>query len=110
MTDIKKNSNYDGKPPPCGIYCGTCPNFTREKNRCEGAEIHCKIRRCKGIYVCCVEKKGLDFCYQCSSYPCSRFRKFSETWLKYGQDLLHNQEMIKNSGSKEFIKKMQNSE
>jgi len=31
----------------------------REKNRCEGAEKGCKTRKCKGIYVCCIEKKNL---------------------------------------------------
>ncbi len=29
---------YDGFIPPCGIFCGSCPNYTREKNRCEGAK------------------------------------------------------------------------
>lgn len=90
-----KTKEYTGKLPPCGIHCGTCPVYLREKNPCPGADEHCKVRRCKGIYVCCVEKKGLEYCYQCKTYPCSRFRKFAETWKKYGQDLLENQEGIK---------------
>jgi hypothetical protein len=102
-------NQYNGFVPPCGIYCGTCPNFIREKNKCLGAEIHCKSRKCKGIYICCVEKKGLEFCHQCNSYPCSRLRKFSNTWLKYGQDLLNNQELIKENGAKGFIKEMHKS-
>ncbi len=48
---------YTGFIPPCGIYCGGCPNYKRDKNPCLGAEDHCKKRKCKGIYVCCVEKK-----------------------------------------------------
>ena len=40
---------YSGFVPPCGIYCGACPNFKREKNKCEGLENGCKARKCKGI-------------------------------------------------------------
>ncbi len=97
---------YNGFVPPCGIFCGGCPVFVRDKNRCEGAEIGCKKRKCKGIYVCCIEKKGLDFCHQCKSYPCSKLKKFAERWLKYGQNLLENQEFIKEYGKKKFIEKM----
>jgi hypothetical protein len=97
---------YYGYIPPCGIYCGSCPNFTREKNRCAGADQACKSRKCKGIYVCCIEKKDLEFCYQCKSYPCARYRKFADTWKKYGQNLLDNQELIKNNGKEDFLNKM----
>lgn len=99
--------NYNGFIPPCGIYCGTCPNFLREKNPCLGAEDHCKNRKCKGIFVCCIEKKGYDFCYQCSTFPCSRFKKFADSWLKIGQDLIHNQRQLEELGEKECLKKWQ---
>jgi len=82
--------------PPCGINCAQCPSYTRSKNPCVGFEAGCSQRKCKGIYVCCVEKKGLQYCYQCPTYPCSRFKKFAATWLKHGQDLYLNQEEIKN--------------
>jgi hypothetical protein len=97
---------YSGFVPPCGIFCGTCPNFTREKNKCQGADIHCKTRKCKGIYVCCIEKRGLEYCFQCSIYPCSKLQKFANNWLKYGQNLLQNQNVIKNSGKDGFLKLM----
>jgi hypothetical protein len=105
MSDGQK-LEYNGFVPPCGIFCGGCPNFTRDNKRCEGAEVGCKTRKCKGIYICCIEKKGLQFCYQCTSYPCNRFKKFADTWVKYGQNLLENQEIIKHYGKEEFIKKM----
>lgn len=92
--------------PPCGIFCCGCPNFTREKNKCPGADKGCKTRKCKGIYVCCIEKKGLEFCYQCKSFPCSRFKKFADRWTKYGQDLIANQKYIAEFGKIKFIKKM----
>ncbi len=102
---MTENLKYNGFIPPCGIFCGGCPVFSREKNACMGAEIGCKTRKCKGIYVCCIEKKGLEFCHQCKTYPCNRFRKFAERWQKYGQDLMANQEFILNYGKEKFIKK-----
>ena len=103
---MPKQLEYIGFVPPCGIYCGGCPNYVRNKNRCEGAETGCKTRKCKRIYVCCIEKKGLNFCYQCKTFPCSKFKSFATTWLKYGQDLIENQEIIKEKGTVEFLKRM----
>ena len=97
---------YEGFIPPCGIYCGGCPSYKKLKNPCPGAEKGCKTRRCKGIYVCCIEKKGLEFCHQCKTYPCNRYRKFAATWQKYGQDLLANQKFIEIDGKEAFARKM----
>ena len=94
---------YQGMVPPCGIDCTGCPNYQREKNPCPGAEEHCKIRRCKGIYVCCTEKRGLTYCHECKTFPCSRFRKFAQSWQKLGQDLVENQEGIKTLGAKAWL-------
>ncbi|QOR34992.1 DUF3795 domain-containing protein [Clostridium sp. 'deep sea'] len=98
-------SDYVGYIPPCGIYCGTCANYIREKNSCAGATEHCRIRKCKGIYVCCIEKKGLSYCYQCNIFPCSRFKKFASTWLKLGQDLINNQYLLKELGEEAWLAK-----
>ncbi len=87
---------YDGTIPPCGIFCGRCPNYLRSKNRCNGAETDC--RKCKSIYVCCVEKRGHKFCYECTIFPCSRFKKFAATWIKYNQDLIANQKLLRDKG------------
>lgn len=94
---------YTGFIPPCGIYCGICPNYIRDKNICLGATEHCKKRKCKGIYICCIEKKGYSHCYECSSFPCSRFKKFAESWIKIGQDLIENQKQLKEYGEKDWL-------
>ncbi len=102
----KLDLKYTGFVPPYGIYCGGCPNFAREKNKCERLEVGCKTRKCKEIYVCCIEKKGLEFCHQCKIYPCSIFKKFADTWKKHEQNLIQNQELIKTIGKEKFIKRM----
>ena len=37
---------YIGKVPCCGIFCGNCPNYIRDDNKCFGAESYCKKRKC----------------------------------------------------------------
>ncbi|MDF2802931.1 MAG: putative acetyltransferase [Anaerocolumna sp.] len=88
-------SDYIGFIPPCAIYCGDCPNYTKKNNSCE--------RKCKGIFVCCKEKKGLDYCYECKSFPCARFKKFAESWMKLGQDLIANQFELRKLGEKKWL-------
>lgn len=97
-------SPYTGFVPPCAVYCGGCPAFLRKKNPCGGAEVHCRQRRCKGIYVCCVERKGLSHCHECPSFPCARFRRFAATWKTCGQDLLANQAALKQLGAAEWLR------
>lgn len=80
---------YEGTIPCCGIFCGGCPNYIRDKNKCCGATTQCGQQKC-GIYKCCVEKKNLQFCFECKTFPCSRFKQFAITWLRLGQDLIEN--------------------
>ncbi|QUI22073.1 DUF3795 domain-containing protein [Vallitalea pronyensis] len=98
---------YKGFIPPCGIYCGGCYRYkSGKKNECLGAETHCKTRKCKSIYMCCVEKKGLNYCYECNNFPCSRFKKFAESWKKYGQDLIENQMLLEQYGEEKWLQQM----
>ena len=95
---------YDGAVPPCGIYCGGCPRYKSDgKKSCMGCDDGCQLKKCKSFYVCCREKKGLSYCYECKSFPCSRFKKFAKTWEQYGQDLIDNQKLLKKSGVDGFI-------
>ena len=98
---------YDGFIPPCAVYCGGCPSFTRKTNPCAGAGVHCRQRRCKGIYVCCVERKKLRYCFECPSYPCARYKRFASTWIGCGQDLHANQEHLKAVGPRRWLETMQ---
>ena len=92
---------YQGTIPCCGVFCGGCPNYVCDKSKCRGATTHCEQRKCE-IYKCCVEKKVLRFCFECKTFPCRGFKKFAETWLKYGQDLIRNQHLLKETGDVDF--------
>ena len=101
MTDFK---HYNGRVPACGVFCGGCPTYTRDRKPCPGAEIN--IKRCEGcttFHLCCKDK-GIHHCYQCIDFPCKKFKDFSNRWLKYGQDFIENQKLLKELGVDNFLK------
>lgn len=84
---------YNGRVPACGVFCGGCPNYTRIKKPCKGAEYSDKCERCKTFHLCCKEK-GITHCFQCRIFPCSKFKSFTKRWLKYGQNFIENQRLL----------------
>lgn len=50
----------------CGFYCGACPTYLI--GNCKG----CTEEHTKGdcFSLDCVTENGLDFCGQCSRFPC----------------------------------------
>lgn len=98
---------YQGRVPACGVYCGGCPTYTREKNPCPGAEINLvRCAGCKTFHLCCQEK-GITHCYQCDEFPCKKFKGFAKRWLKYGQNFIENQQMLAEAGEESFLKSYQ---
>jgi putative acetyltransferase len=91
--------HYDGRIPACGVFCGGCPVYTRDKKPCPGAEINsARCDGCKSFHLCCIDH-GVEHCCDCGSFPCRRFKDFSRRWLKYGQDLTANQRLMKEIGA-----------
>jgi hypothetical protein len=35
------------------------------------------------ILECCIDKKGLEFCYECNEFPCKRLLEWSEQGSRY---------------------------
>lgn len=60
-----------------------------EDVRCSG----CKGDRTKHwspdcwILECCVDKKGLNFCYECKNFSCKKLNEWAEGSKKYGEAL-----------------------
>lgn len=95
---------YYGRIPACGVFCGGCPTYTREKNPCRGAELNrSRCEKCKTFHLCCVEK-GVTHCFECDSFPCSKFKGFAKRWLKHGQDFIENQQLLKQMGEVGFLR------
>lgn len=95
---------YYGRIPACGVFCGGCPTYTREKNPCRGAELNCsRCEKCKTFHLCCV-KKRITHCHECDAFPCSKFKGFAKRWLKYGQDFIENQQLLKQMDEGGFLR------
>lgn len=96
--------SYRGCIPACGVFCGGCPVYTRKKNPCRGAALNQgRCEKCKTFHLCCKER-GIPHCFQCDDFPCAKLKSFAKRWLKYGQDFIENQKLLKQVGEREFLR------
>ena len=59
----------------CGLNCGLCPMYlSKHCPGCGGGEGNqsCKIARCS------MEHDGVEYCFQCSEYPCQRYEHIDD--------------------------------
>ncbi|NPV70058.1 MAG: DUF3795 domain-containing protein [Firmicutes bacterium] len=65
----------------CGLDCGLCPRYyTVGASRCPGCggpDFFHKHPSCSFI-TCCVKKKNLEVCGECSDFPCPKFKSGEE--------------------------------
>ena len=93
---------------PCGMNCGICMAYLRDKNRCPGCRaadkdkplscVRCKILNCETI-----AKGKSRFCFDCEK-RCARLKQLDKRYrTKYGMSMIENLEFIKNNGIDAFI-------
>lgn len=94
---------------PCGMNCGTCIGFMREKNRCNGCWSNtsskpksctqCSVRNCDNLAV-----TKSKFCNECESFPCKRIKQLDKRYqTKYRTSFIQNLETIKEIGITNFL-------
>lgn len=92
----------------CGIDCGLCPRFHTKGDSacpgCGGVNFKEKHPSC-GFLTCCVVKKGLEVCSDCSEYPCKRFDSEKEGYDSFvtHRMVFANLDRIKDKGIEPFI-------
>ena len=97
----------------CGLDCGLCPRYyTVGKSRCPGCAgpgFFEKHPSCSFI-TCCVRKRNLEVCGECSDFPCSKIKRDAEyrqvkPSSSYPPDrkIMPNQHFVKKHGIKPFI-------
>lgn len=120
MENIRKHktkTNVPQKTYPtigcCGLDCGLCPRYytvgTSRCPGCAGPDFFNKHPSCSFI-TCCVKKKNLEVCGECSEFPCSKFKseeeyqqlKESSSYPSY-KKVVPNLNFIKEHGIKKFI-------
>jgi hypothetical protein len=101
----------------CGLDCGFCPRYyTQGPSRCPGCagpDFFNKHPSCAFI-TCCVNKKGLEVCAECSDFPCARFKTDAEyqqaeessSYPSY-KVVMRNLDAIRKSGLAKFIGQQQ---
>ena len=97
----------------CGLDCGLCPRYyTVGPSRCPGCcgpDFFNKHPSCSFI-TCCVKKKNLEVCAECSNFPCSKFKsdeeyqqlKESSSYPSY-KKVMPNLNFIKKHGIEKFV-------
>jgi len=97
----------------CGLDCGLCPRYyTAGKSRCPGCAgpgFYDRHPSCSFI-TCCVRKRHLEVCGECSDFPCSKFKSEAEyqraapsSSYPPEKKLMPNQHFIRRHGIKPFI-------
>ncbi len=94
---------------PCGMNCGLCLSYHRDKNRCGGCNSDdfskqksctaCRIRNCDEI-----KASAGAFCFECSHFPCARLRQLDKRYrTRYGMSMLENLASIRELGLERFV-------
>ncbi|MGE4434015.1 MAG: DUF3795 domain-containing protein [Bacteroidales bacterium] len=104
------NAIYQGLIAPCGMNCGLCIAYLREKKPCGGClkkeDAHkptacktCVITRCDFL-----SETASGFCYDCVRYPCVRLKNLDKRYRSnYKMSMIENLEFIKNHGLDLFL-------
>jgi hypothetical protein len=93
---------------PCGMDCGICMAYLREKKKCPGCNgsnenkssscIRCKIKNCVNI-------RKTKFCFDCDKFPCDKLKHLDKRYrTKYGMSMIENLENIKKLGIRKFVR------
>ena len=95
---------------PCGMNCGLCLAYLRDKNTCPGCLgsdenkrascVGCTIKNCDEL-----TGKNYRFCYRCSRFPCARMKQLDKRYrTRYGMSMLENLANIRENGIREFTR------
>jgi len=65
----------------CGLNCGLCPRYHTQGDSkcpgCGGADFRLKHPSC-AVITCSRKHGSVEYCYQCSSYPCERYSRVGD--------------------------------
>jgi hypothetical protein len=94
---------------PCGMNCGTCYAYLRDKNKCPGCRIvssdkAISVKKCRVPECIYLLKTTSKFCFDCEKYPCKRIKDLDKRYsTKYRTSFIENLAMIKEEGIDNFL-------
>jgi hypothetical protein len=94
---------------PCGMNCGLCAAYLRQKNRCPGCKgdntnkpagcVKCIIKNCQHF-----QNGKSKYCFDCDKLPCLRLKQLDKRYrTKYHMSMIENLENIKTLGIRKFV-------
>lgn len=94
---------------PCGMNCGICMAYLREKNHCPGCSgsdagkaascVNCRIKNCEFF-----QENKAKYCFECEVMPCDRLKHLDKRYrTKYNMSMLENLANIKKNGIRKFV-------
>ncbi len=95
---------------PCGMNCGICMAYLRDKNKCPGCRgedtgkskscLNCNIKNCEEL-----KNNHLEYCFSCAQFPCAGIKHLDKRYrMKYAMSMIENLENINILGIRKFIK------
>ena len=94
---------------PCGMNCGTCIAYLRDKNKCPGRRIKSpdkaiSVKQCIVTKCSYLQNTRSKFCYDCEKYPCQRIKNLDKRYrTKYRTSFIDNLTMVKEKGLDNFL-------
>ena len=94
---------------PCGMNCGTCIAYLRDKNKCPGCRIvtsdkSISVKKCTVTECIYLQKTSSKFCFDCEKYPCKRIKNLDKRYReKYRTSFIENLTIIKEHGLDSFL-------
>ena len=110
MEQVKISSKYKGLIAACGMNCGLCIGYLRDKNPCGGCftkDDKNKPKVCRSCSIVNCEHLKLSksgFCFECEKFPCIRLKKLDSRYkTNYRMSMLGNLEHIQLKGLDDFL-------
>ncbi len=93
---------------PCGMNCGICMAYLREKDHCpgcrgEGSRKPVSCVRCKILNCVLIRTGSARFCLELDEKPCQRLKDLDKRYrTKYRMSMLENLAAIRRFGIRKF--------
>jgi catechol 2,3-dioxygenase-like lactoylglutathione lyase family enzyme len=114
--DSVKNDKYaEDLIAPCGMNCRICLGYfgyttsgKKRKMKCIGCKPRDKSCAFLKKYCKKLTKKEINYCYECSDFPCKHLEKIDEGYRKrYNMSMIENLEYIRDNGMDNFLNQQQ---
>ncbi len=112
--DSVKNDKYtEDLIAACGMNCRICIGYfgytmsgKKRKIKCIGCKPRDKSCAFLKKYCKKLTKKEVDYCYECSDFPCFHLEKIDKGYReRYNMSMIENLEYIRDNGMDKFLRK-----